>query len=275
MKRNYYCLVAGLQDITLDVNKLNYGVSTFVEDLKVDLHPEDYNLLMLLFLHNDHKNLLNILQKKEESWHEPSGFSRQILEEAVKEPADIPAYMARFIEAFKEKNPVFPQLSPENELTALFYEFVLNIDNEFLRNWFQFDMNLRNVLAALNSRKHHLPYEDQIIGSDEIAESIRRSHARDFGLANEFPFVEELVNINKSDDLLEREWNLDMMRWKYLDEVSFFEYFTAEKVFAFVIRMAMVERWLSLDKDMGKKLFLKLLDELKASYKLPDQFTEK
>lgn len=275
MKRNYYYLVAGLQDISLDANKLSIGLNEFVELLRTELHPEDYRMLELLFLPNDHKNLLNILEKKDHPLISPSVYQKETLEENIKEPVSLLPYLITFIQAYKEKTPVYANLSPENELTTLFYQLALSYPNEFLRKWFEFDMNIKNVLVAISSRKYHLPYEHQVIGNTEVSDAIRKSNARDFGLGNEYPYVEDVVNIHKIEDIHEREWNLDLLRWKYLDEVTFFEYFTAEKVLAYVIKLRMVERWLSLDKEMGRKMFLKLLDELKASYSLPDKFSEK
>ena len=276
MKRKYYCLVAGLQDINLDVHKLNFDQKAFKEYLKEEVHPKDFLLVEKLFLPYDNKNLLILLQKEDKELHEKGNFSREFLEENIKEPTDsLPQYMRRFITAFKNKEPIFPDMSPENELTTLFYDAMLKLDNEFLRNWFQFNLNIRNITTALAARKHDLPYEKQIIGTGEISDTIRKSHARDFGLGNELDYMEDLMNIVRQDDIQVREKAMDQIRWEYLDEVTFFEYFTIERVLAFTIKLGMVERWLGIDIDHGREMFRKLLSELKSSYELPETFKEK
>jgi uncharacterized protein YlaN (UPF0358 family) len=275
VKRNYYCLVAGLQDITIDVHKLQFSQQAFRQELKVELHPDDFELVEKLFLPHDNANLLNLLLKTGKPFDEKGNFSQEKLEENIKEPHDLPEYMNAFITAFKNKEPLMPDLSPENELTTLFFDQMLKLDNDFLRDWFAFELNLRNIIIALSARKHEIPYEYQIIGTGEISNIIRKSHARDFGLSAEIDFMEDLANIVRNDNVQEREKAIDELRWKYLDEVTFFEYFTIEKVLAFTIKLGMVERWLGIDKDHGNEMFKKLLKELQSSYQLPESFTEK
>jgi uncharacterized protein YlaN (UPF0358 family) len=275
VKRNYYCLVAGLQDITIDVHKLQFSQQAFRQELKVELHPDDYEQVEKLFLLHDNANLLNLLLKTGKPFDEKGNFSQEKLEENIKEPHDLPEYMNAFITAFKNKEPLMPDLSPENELTTLFFDQMLKLDNDFLRDWFAFELNLRNIIIALSARKHEIPYEYQIIGTGEISNIIRKSHARDFGLSAEIDFMEDLANIVRNDNVQEREKAIDELRWKYLDEVTFFEYFTIEKVLAFTIKLGMVERWLGIDKDHGNEMFKKLLKELQSSYQLPESFTEK
>ncbi|MFP4287893.1 MAG: DUF2764 family protein [Bacteroidales bacterium] len=277
MKRNYYCLIAGLQDIALDTHKLSMGQVEFKQELAEELHPADFFWIQKLFLPHDHTNLLSLLHKKDETTWDPKGnYSKEIFEENIKEPTgDLPNYMNRFIEAQKNNDSIFPKTSPENQLTILFYEYILSAGNEFLRNWFRFNRNLNNILTAMICRKYDIPYENQIIGFDDISETIKKSHARDFGLTAEIDYMDELINISKLENTQEREKSVERLRWSFLDEHTFFEYFTTDKVMAFMIKLGMVERWLSIDTEYGTKMFNELLNELKSSYKLPETFTEK
>lgn len=276
MKRNYYCLVAGLQDITLDIHKLSMGQNDFRKELQTEVHPQDYQLVQNLFLPFDNKNLLNLLEKSEEEFDTRSNFEREVLEANIKEiTGELPEYMNRFIVSFKDNEPVYPNMSPENQLTTLFYNYVLSINHDFLRGWYRFNRDLNNILTALVCRRYDIPYEYQIIGWDDISETIRKSHARDFGLTAEIPYMDDLLNIAKDDDVQQREKAIDQLRWNYLNETTFFEYFTIDKILAFTLKLGMVERWLALDKDHGTHLFEELLQDLKSSYELPETFTEK
>ena len=276
MKRNYHYLVAGLQDITLDIHKLVQDQLALKEELRNELHPRDYVLVEKLFLPFDNENLLNLLLKNDKEFNEKGNFSRERLESNIKEPVDLPEYMCRFITAFKNKDPLYPDMSPENELTTLFYdEIIAREKNAFLRDWFQFELNVHNIIMALNARKYKVPYEHQVMGTNETSEIIRKSHARDFGLGNELDYIEELTAISRKEDVKEKEQAIDALKWKYLDEATFFHYFTIEKILAFLIKLGMIERWLSIDKDHSNELFKKLLQELQDSYELPETFTEK
>jgi hypothetical protein len=276
VKRNYYCLVAGLQDITLDIHKLSMGQLEFREELKTEVHPDDYRLVQKLFLPSDNTNLLNLLQKKDEPFDVKGNYTQLLLEENIKEPnGELPEYMDKFILSMKTDEPVIPNMSPENQLTYLFYEHATRLNDDFLRNWFTFNRDMNNLTTAIICRKYDIPHEYQVLGSDEISETIRKSHARDFGLSAEISYIDDLINIMKDDNIQEREKAIDQIKWNYLDEVTFFEYFTMDRILAFTIKLGMVERWLAIDKEHGSKLFNELLQELKSSYKLPETFTEK
>ncbi|MBS4013706.1 MAG: DUF2764 family protein [Bacteroidetes bacterium] len=275
VKRNYYCLVAGLQDISIETHKLTFGQLEFKNELKTEVHPDDYKLIEKLFLPFDNKNILNLLTKSGKDFDEKGNLEISYLEEQIKETTDLPDYMSKFIASTKSGERIYADMAVEDELATLFYDEMLSHNNEFLRNWFEFDMNVRNIVTASMGRKHNIKYEHLIVGSTEISNIIRKSNARDFGLGSELDYIEELSSISKDDDIQEREMFVDELKWNYLEDVTFFEYFTIEKILAFIIKLGIVERWLAIDKEHGKELFKKLLDELRKSYKLPETFTEK
>lgn len=47
------------------------------------------------------------------------------------------------------------------------------------------------------------------------------------------------------------------------EDSTFFNYFTVEKVLAFVLKMEMIERWKLLSVEKGAKIFRELLVSLK------------
>ncbi len=276
MKRNYFYLVAGLQDIAIDASKLTLDTVALKEELEAELHPKDFQWVYILNLPYDNNNLINIIEKNDKVFDTRGNFSQSFLETHIKNPGDeLPAYMVTFLEAHHANEPVFPGMSNENQLAALFYDYMEEIDNAFLKQWFAFYQNLNNLTTALLSRKHDVPYENQIIGSGAFADAIRKSHARDFGLSAEVEYMEDLLNILKIDDVQEREKAIDKIKWHFLDESTFFHYFTVEKVLAFAIKLRIVERWLSIDKEHGEVLFKELINDLKSSYELPEIFTDK
>ncbi|MFO7613548.1 MAG: DUF2764 family protein [Bacteroidales bacterium] len=264
--RNYYYLVAGLPDLVLDHKKLPVALAEFREELGHQLHPDDLQLLKLLFLPADNTNLLNLLEKNNKPFDETGNFTQHELEQEIKEPSDSPEYMQRFIQAFKEDSPVFAGYSWENQLTWLYYDYILGMDNDFLKEWFSFNLHLNNILTAFNVRKYKLSRENAYIGENTITEALKKSTLKDFGLSADFSHIETLLTIDESDNLLEKEKSVDMLRWDILDELNTFHYFTIEVLLAFIIKLFMVERWLQLDPETGKQLFIKLITDLEKSY---------
>ena len=110
------------------------------------------------------------------------------------------------------------------------------------------------------------------MGDSEICDALRTSGARDFGLSAEVDNLDNIIKISEISELVEREKKLDMMRWSWMEDTTFFNYFTVEKIFVFLIQLEMIERWISLDKEKGNALFRSIIDALKDEVQIPAEF---
>jgi hypothetical protein len=77
--------------------------------------------------------------------------------------------------------------------------------------------------------------------------------------------------ILEDSDLASRERKIDLLKWNWLEENSFFNYFSIEKLFVFVEKLLMVERWAVLDKEKGQQLFRTLIGNLKSEVTVPTE----
>lgn len=270
--RNYYYLVAGLPDIILEQSKLSLTLAEFREELKAHLHSDDYRLAETLFLAADNRNVLNMLLKNIVEFDNTGKYSFDELENEIKEPEILPGYLKTFITHYKSNQPLEADMSWEDQLTMLFYDYTTKVENKFLGSWFEFERDIKNVQAGLSARRHKIPVENLLIGSNTVTNAIRKSNARDFGLNAEFPIVEKLIQINENTNILEREKAIDLLKWNHIDNINTFNYFTIEVILGFMIKLGLVERWLKLDKKAGEEMFRQLLKDLENSYDFPKEF---
>jgi hypothetical protein len=280
MGNNYYALVAGLPDILLEDKKTVHSSAELRENLREEVQPADFKLVELLYMPFDHQNLLNLLYKKEEEWEPRGNFSRDHMEQfqdrknyEVADTENLPAYFADFLEEFHGEESFENYYEAEQELTLAYYRFLAECPNPFIQEVARYQSVLGNVMVALNGRKHEIPYESNLVGDDEITAALKKSRTRDFGLSNEVSDIELLIQIFETDNLLDRELKLDHHKWEFLDEITFFNYFTIEKVLAFVLKLFIVERWMELDHEKGKEMFNQLLNDLEAGFQFPEEFT--
>jgi hypothetical protein len=105
----------------------------------------------------------------------------------------------------------------------------------------------------------------EVVGNNEIANSIKTSNQRDFGLSGNFENFDVIQRLAEEPDLFEREKKIDLFKWQWLDEQIFFKYFSIEVLFAYLVKLEIIERWVSLDPVEGEKLFRKLINGLKES----------
>lgn len=273
MARNYYCLVAGFPDITIEDSKLQFGSAELKQTLLEELHVDDFKLLEFLFLKFDNKNLLNLLLENDNEFEKNGNYTKTFLEEEIQEPANLPDYMIKFIKSYKNKDRIYPNLLLEDELNVLYYDYLTTIDNDFLKEWFTLELNCLNFMTGLNCRKHDLKVDDYLIGSNVVTEAIKKSNAADFGLNNDFPHCERLLHIFNEKNIVMREIELDSFKLNYLEDQIFFKYFTIEAILVFMIKLLMTERYLSLDVEIGKTKLKNFLSKMENTYELPKEFT--
>lgn len=274
----YYCLVAGLPDISLDDGKLSYSVSDFKAELYPDLSAQDRKLIDLFYLKFDNMAILKLLKNKDAVIEDKGNFSaEELLQliEAVREgdtpDKKYPSYLVNFVSQYLQLSQD-ELYRADDLLAALYYSYGMSSNNAFIASWFEFNLNLNNILAALAARKYKLEVSSVIVGATSICEQLRTSNARDFGLNEILEYFEALQRIADIEELVEREKKVDMLKWKWLEDESFFHYFTIERIFVFLMQLEMIERWISLDKEKGNELFRKMIQDLKNEVQIPEEF---
>lgn len=272
-------MVAGLPDISLDDSKLGYSLADFKAELYPELSDEDRRLMDLYFLKFDNEALLALLKDKDAQVEEGKGVfgTAELLSliEAVR-AGDVPdrrfpPYMARFIERFLALTPE-EQDGAADLLASLYYAYATACKNTFVAAWFDFNLNVNNILAAFAARKYKMDVAAVVVGDTAVCAQLRTSGARDFGLGETLPYFDTLQRIAETPELVERERKTDLLRWKWLEDEAFFHYFTVERIFVFLMQLEMIARWTSLDKEKGGERFRQLVQQLKDEVQIPAEF---
>ena len=279
MSKYYYYLVAGLPELTLEDSKLSYTVADFKAELYPDLSDKDRKLIDLFYLKFDNANVLKLLKDKDATNDPRGNFSAEELAEfisSLKEGDEIVdamfhSYLSTFISEYFNATAEDDFLH-EDRLAALYYEYAMKCKNKFVSSWFAFNLTMNNILVALTARKFKMDIAPLIVGDTEVCEALRTSGARDFGLTGEVDFLDQLVKISETEELVEREKKIDQLRWNWMEEATFFNYFTVERLFVFLLQLEMIERWISLDKEKGNQLFRSIIATLKDEVQIPAEF---
>ena len=154
----------------------------------------------------------------------------------------------------------------DKDLNADFYAAALRHRNRFLREYFRFDLNLRNAkVRYLNTQLGREPDQDVMTGEDPEAEDVDIDGFRFTG--GEFEEALKVDNILADKDLVSREKGLDDLLWDKIDGLSTFHYFDIEAVLAYIAKLHIVTRWLNLDEEVGRDVFRRLLKDVRGTYK--------
>ena len=139
------------------------------------------------------------------------------------------------------------------KLDAGFYGEALCHRSRFVREWFRFDLDLRNATVGyLNGKLRREADRDKILLEGREDE--------------EFPEAEAAGRILHGTDILQRERGLDDLRWRKIDEITLMDYFDLDAILGFVAKLKIIDRWLQLDPDSGRALFRRMVDDIRSTY---------
>lgn len=230
---NYYYFIAGMPDISQSNSKSIPDLKILREELQEELSSGDFKLFSLI----------------------ADGI----------ENADVKQYVSRW-EIDPETEETI-ELSEEQRAT-LYYEYGMKSRNKFVREWFEFNLNVNNILTAIICRNNGWDIRKAVVGNNSVAEYIREnSTVRDFNLKAILDYYPTLQQIIDTENLMEREQKIDALKWQWLEDNSFFNFFGIEKIISFYIRCSLLERWNILTIEEGERIFREIIDNLKKDVK--------
>ncbi len=153
------------------------------------------------------------------------------------------------------------------KLDADFYEQALKSSLKFIREYFRFDLNLRNAKVRYLNHALGRPEDMDILTGkgEEDQEGLDIDGYRFNG--GEFEEELKVKSALDSPSLLDRERDLDDITWEKISSLETFHYFDITAVLAYVAKLHIVDRWLALDEEKGRELFHKLVQEVKGTFK--------
>ena len=152
------------------------------------------------------------------------------------------------------------------ELTPDFYAQALKHPQKFIREYFSFDLNLRNAKVRYLNRQLGRPEDEDVIsgkgGPQDEDLDIDLYRFRPL----EFEEEKQVQDALEQGDLLSREKDLDDIAWTKIGSLETFHYFDLTAVLAYVAKLAIVNRWLALDEKKGRELFRQLVQVVRGTF---------
>ncbi|MBR6775062.1 MAG: DUF2764 family protein [Bacteroidales bacterium] len=269
---NYYCLIAGLPEISPDDKKLSLSVQELRTYLNDYLTKKETDIINLFFYPNDNAQILRLLQKQEPDPNLQTVFTASQLEDEIQDPMFVPSYIKDYLLDLQKEDREVASRLPEVELSEKYWDFMLAQKDKLVKKYAEFSLNIKNLITALNCRKYHLDIEKEIIGNSFFANQLKTSRAKDFELSDDYPYVDTVVALFEKDNTAEREYRIDMLYWDFLDEMTGHKYFTFDNVIAFTLKLMILERWSKMTTEQGKRIFKELLERFKNEFQFAKEF---
>ena len=261
LAEQYYYLIAGLPNIEPDADMPPLDQTAFKDVLLEQCSLQEAALLNWLLYPLDNENLVRMLYHKA-AMVETGVFTSSALDNIINKKENPPHYMSIFLEAFWQNKEAHSENEWKNKLTTLYYQATQTLGNAFLRDWMEFELKLKNLIVAINGRKHNFLYTDALIpGGEFTIQLVSGNKKTDFGLTDDELPVKDVIKMMDDPNLLVKEKYLDNLRWQWLDEHTFFHYFTIEKLLAYYVKLGILSRWHKLDSRWGRERLHKMLKD--------------
>ena len=273
--KNYYCLVAGLREYTLDADTKGFNARDIIAEIEEELSGADLRAVRLLYGYYDCENII-ALRAGRDAFNPLGNFTREELEAELAEPKRLPERVARVIKAYAaaaeadtdaEENEwakgVNMELSFERSLFAAYYEECALSGSRFLREWAAFDRTLRNISAVAVARATGRAAASVTVGKGDVVEQLQRSSAADFGLRGELQYIDAVIAaVNDEQNIVEKEHKIDLIRWEQAVDLAARDYFDINAILSYLVRVNIVARWALLDPKRGRAMFERIMSEL-------------
>ncbi len=153
----------------------------------------------------------------------------------------------------------------ESNLTHHFYRMLKKLDSPFMKEYFEYDLILRNIKVAFLTRKNKISADQFLTVDTYINDLLKTSKAPDFGLTMVMEGAPKILQIMDLSDLLDREQQLDLLKWNKATEICTFRLFDMNVILCFILKASIIARWNKLDKAEGAKFLKLLISELRSS----------
>lgn len=150
----------------------------------------------------------------------------------------------------------------DENLSADFYAKALTHKDQFIREYFRFDLNVRNAkVKYLNKALGREMSRDVLIFGEDTDQAVLNA------VAEEFEEAADLETVLNTGDILSRERGIDDLVWEKIESLTTFNYFDIDAVLGFITKLNIVARWYRLDEQTGREMFKKLVDEVRGTFK--------
>ena len=268
----YYYLVAGLREWTLDSDTKGFDVREIVDEILVELTDSDREAVRLLYAYYDCENII-ARRAKRERYNQLGNLSVEQIDEVLNERCytHLSERVAKVVKLYVEADDedrdeeVVLDESFEKALFEAYYEDLANSKCRFLNGWGEFDRNLRNIAAAVAAREAGRMVADVVVGGGDVVEQLKRSSAADFGLRGELQYIDAVIAaVSDEKNIVEKERKIDAIRWSEAEDIAVFDFFNINFILSYLVKVNIVARWTMLSPEVGREMLNRLMKELDA-----------
>lgn len=269
---NYYYLISGLPDLRFGEEHPQLDTSEVLDTIQRNLEPADENIFRFLLYPIDNQNLLNAIFEDHKSispfaFKHHGLFDKEMLKSYRRQKGFLPAYMGEFLNLWEEYFPTLTMWEIEEKLESQYYSEIEHQNCFFLSEYYAFKRKLKDLMAVFNKSYFNPMLSNTPESMRSLSNQVGKGKTPPASFFNDYPFLEEMDEVFARQDPLETDRFADRLTWEYLEETK--GHFEQDKVFAYVLKLLIVDKWIGRDAEEGKKRFDELSSHIKSHVSKP------
>ncbi|MDE6494274.1 MAG: DUF2764 domain-containing protein [Bacteroidales bacterium] len=275
MSGYYPYLLCGLPDLSFDSEPENFSYEDIYRQIFELLTPSDRKLAGLFLAFPTHTERIKAFLALEDDDARAEYLIRN----------ELPSYQKNFFShslsfLLTGEEDVRVEVSEETEmrlkrlLDESFYKAVISCGNRFVREWFEFDLVLKNTLVAFAARKQQRSPQDEFLypvkkklqdGEEpELITWIKENmQSGDFGLKLRLSYAEEMFAALDLPDVFDRERAVDRFRWNMAEEMVRGKDFQIDKVLCYLLKAGILRRWRKMQAEEGRRYLQDVVSDMR------------
>lgn len=279
MGRSYPFVAASLDPVGYDPVQKGRNLRETVRFCYAQLDRDDRETLMRLFLFNDIKNVVYMYFRqrvRQGDYLYPAYYIEEHYREVREDPVRAFDFIRRWWEYKDAGVRYLPNLPETDVLTTFFYEGLEGIiPPGFMRDWYLFELELRNFTVAMalesgHADIHGFEVKDKLIPSGWVYEEISQGGKAGKEVGRNMGWPDRLREA--IGDLRKSELACEEVRWNWLDERLGADFCGVDAIYAHLIKLWSVERWEELTRASGEARFGSIVDLIRRSIRFAVEF---
>lgn len=268
--KEYYYLVAGLKEWTLESDAKGFDVAEIRDEILEAISDSDRQAVRELYAYYDCENIIAAHAGRDR--YNPLGnLSKEEIAAVFSERrySKLPKAVAEVVKLYNEADDeerddeVALDDHFERAVFDAYYRGLEKSKCSFLKAWGEFDRNLRNIAAAEAAREANRSIADVVVGRGEVVEQLTRSSAADFGLRGELQYIDSVIAaVSDERNIVEKERKIDAIRWAEAEDIVVFDFFNINYILSYLVKVNIVARWNMLSPEVGRRMLERLMQEL-------------
>lgn len=155
----------------------------------------------------------------------------------------LPAYIQKVIQWKENHKGILAEKTITQKLQQFYFMQLAEAPNIFLNQWATAEMNRLNLLGAVRCEKNSLDKNKELIKGNSYFDLLLEFQVNQKIICTESQASPQILSALSIPDFMEKEKQIDQIRWETIDRIIRFEYFTINNILGYFQKTIILTRW--------------------------------